>query len=229
VGGKTKTKSTSAPPSWALPSIKGGLAALNSGLANANAVYGQYRPDMDAAIHQITQNIASPPQYVQDARGELDKTIKGDYVNANPYAEGMAKLIADKTQGGYGATFGASGRSHGGLAALLSGQGTADALGGFYGNLYEGERGRQERAILSAPAFHDDEYTDLKTLFPAVNNTAMGPLQAAGLFGQGVSGLTGSYGTTKTTQKQGVGLAQIIGLGLQAASMAAGMPMGFGG
>lgn len=228
MGGKSKTKTKSSPYGPSVPSINAGLGALNSGLTSATDTFAQYRPAQDAAIHQIQNNMEHPPEYLATARDQLNRTARGDYVNANPYTDGMAKLIGDQAQGGYNATFGASGRTHGGLAALLSGQGVGDALGNFRGNIYNQERGMQERAILSAPAFHDDEYTDVRALFPAINQTANGPLNSANLFSQGVSGLTGNFGTQTSTQKQGIGLAQIIGLALQASQSAAQAAGGFG-
>jgi hypothetical protein len=140
----------------------------------------------------------------------------------------MAKLIGDRTQGNYNATFGASGRAHGGLAALLSGQGVGDALGGFYGNIYNQERGRQQQATMAAPAFHQDEYTDINELFPAVQNTAMLPLAAANQYAGGLGGLLSPYNTSTTTQKQSM-LPQLLGLAAQIGGAAFGVPMPGGG
>jgi hypothetical protein len=166
------------------------------------------------------QDIASPPQYLTDARHQLDKTINGDYLNpgSNPYEAGMAKLIGDQAQGEYNTTFGASGRSHGGMAALLSSQGVGNALNNFYGGIYESERGRQQQAISAAPGFHGDEFTGINELFPAVANTAMLPVNAASAYGSAVTGLSSPYSNQSqtTTQKtpllpQALGLAGMIG------------------
>jgi hypothetical protein len=216
VSKKTKTKTKTTP--WDPAAIKAGESALQSGYGQAQGTIAQYSPALNSAIGQIQQNIATPPSYVTDARNELDKTIKGDYLDpsTNPYSEGMAKLIADRTQGNYNATFGASGRAHGGLAAQLSTQGVGDALNSFYGNIYNTERGRQYGATLAEPGFHQDEYTDINQLFPAVANTANLPLNAANTYAGGLSGLLSPYNTSTTTQKQSM-LPQILGLAAQAA------------
>jgi hypothetical protein len=218
---KTKTKTTNTPYDPA--AIKASEGALNTANTAAQATIAQNSPALQAAINHITQNIASPPQYSVDARNQLDKTINGDYLDpaSNPYASGMAKLIADRTQGNYNATFGASGRSHGGLAAMLSGQGVADALGGFYGNIYNSERANQQNATMAAPAFNQDEYTASNALFPAVGNTAMLPLNAANSYAGGLGSLISPYTTQTTTQKQSM-LPQLIG----AAAMIGGAAMG---
>jgi hypothetical protein len=137
----------------------------------------------------------------------------------------MAKLIGDRAQGSYNATFGASGRSHGGLAALLSGQGVGDAVGNFYGNTYNAERARQQAAVAAAPAFNADEYTAIDQLFPAVQNATSLPLSAANSYAGGLGNLIAPYATTNTTQKQGFGLQQALGL----ASMIAGSVSGMSG
>lgn len=216
---KTKTKVTPYDPA----AIKAGQGALDSGFAAAQARQAQFSPAIDAAIAQIGQNIAAPPAYQVSARDQLNKTISGDYLGpeTNPHAAGIADLIAKRTQGGYNASFGASGRSHGGLAALLSSQGVADALGQFYGNLYEGERGRQQQAIGMAPAFNQDEYTGLNNLIPAVNNASMMPLNTAGAYASGMGNLIAPYATTKTTQKTG-GLGSVLSTGLGLAGMIGG-------
>jgi hypothetical protein len=223
---KTKTKTKTTP--WDPAAIKRGEGALDTGYGQAQSTIAQYSPALNAAVNQITQKIAAPPSYVTDARAQLDKTINGDYLDpaTNPYSSGMAKLIADRTQGNYNATFGASGRAHGGLAALLSTQGVGDSLNKFYGDIYNNERQRQYGATMAEPAFHQDEYTDINELFPAVQNTAMLPLQAAGQYAGGLGGLLSPYNTSTTTQKQSM-LPQLLGLAAQIGS--AFMPMPGGG
>jgi hypothetical protein len=225
---KTKTQTKTTP--WDPAAIKRGTGALDTGYGQAQGTIAQYSPSLNNAISQITEKIAAPPSYVTDARAQLDKTIQGDYLDpaSNPYAAGMAKLIGDQTQGNYNATFGASGRAHGGLAALLSGQGVSDALGSFYGNIYNQERGRQQQATMAAPAFHQDEYTDINELFPAVQNTAMLPLAAANQYAGGLGGLLSPYNTSTTTQKQSL-LPQLLGLAAQIGGAAFGVPMPSGG
>lgn len=220
---KTKTKTKTTP--WDPAAIRRGTSALDAGYGQAQSNIAQYSPALNTAINQITQKIAAPPGYLTDARAELDKTIQGDYLDpsTNPHAEGMAKLIADRTQGNYNATFGASGRAHGGLASLLSTQGVGDALNNFYGNIYNTERGRQTAATMAAPAFHQDEYTDINALFPAVNNASMLPLNAAGAYAGGLSGLLSPYNTQTTTQKQSM-LPQLLGLAAQIGGAAMGAP-----
>lgn len=227
---KSKTKTATTPWSPATPYITGALGDMSSAYGTAKGTISQWSPTLNDAISRIQQNMAHPPQYLTDARGQLDRTINGDYLNpeSNPYASGMAKLIADRTQGGYNTTFGASGRSHGGLAALLSSQGVGDALGQFYGGIYENERGRQQQAMMAAPGFHGDEYTDINELVPTITNTAMLPVNAANAYGQGITGASSPYNTQTTTQKQSL-LPQALGLAGMIGGAFMGMPPVGGG
>lgn len=225
---KKSTTTTRTPYDPAL--VTAGSNALTGGYGAAQQTLAQNSPALQNAINSITANMAKPPGYLTDARTQLDKTIQGDYVNSNPYTGGIADLIAKKTAGNYNASFGASGRSHGGLAALLSGQGIGDALGQFYSGVYDQERGRQQQAIGEAPAFHGDEYTDINALFPAVNNAAMMPLNAATQYSGGITGLISPYTTDKQVEKTS-GLGSILGPALMlggalfppAAGLGAGM------
>lgn len=230
--GSKKTSTTKSTP-WgpADGAIKGALGSMTAGNANAQAMYDQFRPAQTAAIQQISDRIAAPPAYVTAARDQLGKTINGDYIGANPHTSAIADQIAQRTGAQYNSTFGAAGRAHGGLAALLSGQGVGDALQSLYGNQYNAERGMQQQAIMAAPGFHQDENTDIQALFPAMNNAAMGPLQAASLYGQGVNNVAGQYGTQKTTEKTPFGLAQAAGLAMQlgGAIGTGGASLGMGG
>ena len=233
MGSKTKTKTDVAPPSWALGTIKGALGSETDAFNSANDTLKQYAPYQKDAIDFAHNNMTNPSAFTTDAQGLLDNTINGQYLTpgTNPYEAGMAKQIADQTGGQYASTFGASGRAHGGLAALLSSQGVGNALDNFYGNIYEQERSRQQQAMMAAPAFHADQFTAANEMFPQINATAMGPLQAAALYGNSVAGTVGPYGTTTTTQKTPFGLQQAIGLGMMGASMIPGVGniLGLGG
>ena len=235
----SKSKSTTTTTPYDAPAIKAGEGALSGAYGQAQGTISQYSPALQGAINQIQSNITTPPQIATDASANLDKTINGGYLDpsTNPYSSGMAKLIADRTQGEYNSTFGAAGRSHGGLAALLSGQGVGDALNNFYGNIYNSERGNQQAATLNEPAFHQGQYSDINELFPAVQNTSMLPLNAAQAYTGGLGSLISPYTTQTTVQKQGfnplttaLGLAGMIGGAFMPMPGAAGgvMPLSSG-
>ncbi len=225
MGGKTKTKTSSSttPNPMFTPSIQSATAGLDNAFASAQGSVARYAPMQDQAIQRIQSNINNPPAYLSAARDNMTRTINGDFVNSNPELENMARRIGDQAQGGYAATFGASGRSHGGMAALLSAQGVGDALSTFRGNQYNFERGLQQQATMAAPAFHQDEYTDINALFPAIQSATNLPMGVANQYALGIGGLAQPYTNSRgtQTQSQGFGLAQAIALGAQVAQTAA--------
>lgn len=224
MGSKKTTTTENTPWKGSEGAIKDSLSSMTAANTGAQATYNQFRPAQNAAIQQISDRIATPPQYMTDAKAQLSKTINGDFIGQNPHMSALADIIAQKTGAQYNSTFGAAGRAHGGLAALLSGQGVGDALQSFYGNQYNQERGLQQQAMMAAPGFHQDENTDVNALFPAIQNTAMGPLQAATLYGQGINGVSGQFGNQKVTEKTPFGLQQIVGLAMMAGGAATGNP-----
>jgi hypothetical protein len=214
MGSKKTTEVTPWKP--ADPYIKDAMGAQQGGYGQAKDTLAQWSPTLNNALSRASATALNPPAYFTDARHQLDKTINGDYVNSNPYTGQIADLIAQKTQGSYNTTFGGAGRSHGGMAALLSSQGVGDALGSFYNNNYQQERAMQQQAIGMAPGFNQDEYTGVNNLIPAVNNVAMMPLNAANAYGQGITNTTSPY--TTTTEKTPFNIGQAVGLAAQIGS-----------
>ena len=80
----------------------------------------------------------------------------------------------------------------------------------------------------SPPAFHQDDYTDINALFPAVSNTAMMPLNAANAYGNGVTTVNSPYTSETTTQKTG-GLGAVLSPILGLAGMVGGAMLPGGG
>lgn len=218
----TKKTTTSSNTPWApaQPYITDSLGAMQTANNQGQATLAANMPGAQSALTGAINTANHPPAYATDARAQLDKTINGDYVNSNPYTGAIADLIAKKTGAQYDSTFGAAGRAHGGLAALLSGQGVGDALQSFYGSQYNNERGMQQQAIGMAPSFNQDEYTGVNNIVPAMTGMAAAPGQIAGQYANGVTNATSPYVQNKTTQTSG-GLGQILATGLGLASMVA--------
>lgn len=229
----SKTKTTVAPPSWAQGTIQNALGSEQKAYNQGSGEWNQFLPQVNQAIQNTADAADNPAPFITAARQNLTNTINGQYLtpNSNPFARAMGQQIADQTQAGYNGTFGAAGRSHGGLAALLSSQGVGNALDNFYGNIYQQERGLQQQATLAEPAFNADQYTGANNLLSEAQAASMTPEQLAALFGQSVATTVGPYGTTTQKTTQPFGLASILGLGLTGASMIPGVgnALGLGG
>lgn len=222
---KKKTTVESTPWAPAQPSIKGSLAGLQTANEQGNANLNATMPGVMGAIAKINDNVANPPAYLTDARSQLDKTINGDFIGHNPYIDHAADLVAQKTGAQYQSGFGAAGRAHGGLAALLSSQGIGDALGSMYGQQYNTERGQQQQAIMAAPGFHaDQDNTDLNALLAGASGAALLPGQVANQYAGGVTGVTSPYGTKTQTESSSM-LPQLLGMAAQIGGAMAGVPI----
>jgi hypothetical protein len=219
----TKTKTTSKNTPWAPAqgAITDALGQATAANTAGQATLGLATPGLNSAIAKLTGNINTPPQYMTDAAGQLGKTINGDFLHSNPETAHLADLIAQKTGAQYNSTFGAAGRGHGGLAALLSGQGVGDALSGFYGDQFNRERQIQQQSILDAPQFHQGENGDINQLLATAQGSSLLPGQIAGQYGNTVTGISSPYVQNTTTQKTG-GLGQILSTGLGLAAQVGG-------
>lgn len=218
---KKTTKSENTPWAPAQPYITDSLAQLQSGNSKGQAIIDANLGGVQAALARATQAATVPPAYQTAARDQLTKTINGDFIGSNPNTDHIAELIAKKTGAQYNSTFGAAGRAHGGLSALLSAQGVGDAVSSFYNDNYNTERQLQQQAIGMAPAFNQDEYTGVNNLIPAVTGAASAPGQIAGQYAGAVTGATSPYVQNTTTQKTS-GLAPILSTGLGLAAQLGG-------
>jgi hypothetical protein len=230
VSKKKKTTSKNTPWAPAQPYITDSLSGLQSANQQAQSQVANTLPVLNSALARVSDLATNKPAYMTDAQTQLDRTINGDFLGKNPYASGLADIIADKTGAQYNSTFGAAGRSHGGLAALLSGQGIGDALGQFYGNQYSTDRGLQQQAIMAAPGFYQNEFADIAPTLALANAGVNLPLAPATAYASGVTGATSPYVQNTTTQKSG-GLGQILGGALQlgTAALTGGASLGLGG
>lgn len=231
----TKTKTTSKNTPWApaQPFVTDSLSQAQNANTAGQATIGMATPALNGAISRLSQNLETPPQYMRDAETQFGRTVNGDFVGSNPQSDHLADLIAQKTGAQYNSTFGASGRAHGGMAALLSGQGIGDALSSFYGSQYDRERQLQQQAIMGAGQFRQGQNVDLNQLMATTQGAALLPGQVAGNYANTITAATSPYVQNTTTQKTG-GLGQVLstGLGLAAqiggAAMTGGASLGMG-
>jgi len=275
---KSKTTSTVTPaaPTWAQPAVEQGVSNLGSAYQQSQSNLGAVQPYLMQAI----QNVGSgTPSYLQASNNQLESTINGSGVGANPYEASLtanpytdqlasgkneyidkllsttaqdnpylqqtADRIGQQTGAQLASSFGGSGRLGSGLASLLGGQGIGDALSSFYGTQYnndqqlrasaltnaaqmqqsgltnaaqlqqsgnqsaaslrDAELARQQQATLAAPSQYQGNLSGISSLLNLANTSTTLPLQSAGAYSSGLSGLISPYtsttgtSTTKTT------------------------------
>lgn len=209
--GSSKSKSTQSSTPWgpAAGYLQNGLGYAQTGYNQAESALGQVSPMLSTALNNVmglTNN-----KTLTDANSTLDDFISGKMLGANPYASSLADQVAGKANNSWASTTGASGRSGGGLAALLQGQGVGDALQEFYSNQYNTDRANQLQAIGLSPSIQSAQLAPYSTL-GQLGALAVGlPQQVSGNYASQVQGIAEPYKTTTTKTKQGGGIGSILG------------------
>ena len=101
---------------------------------------------------------------IDESQSQLQKTIGGDYLNANPYLDAAYERGARAIMPSINATFGMGGRTGSGAHQDALGTGLADLATGIYGGNYQQERDRQMAALGMAPSMSMLDYADLDRL-----------------------------------------------------------------
>lgn len=128
------------------------------------STYTPFSPQSEMAM-QLTQDRAmggSPLNY--QAQDLAFNTMRGDYLNNNPYLDNMFQQGADKIMGNVNAQFSDAGRtgsaSHAGVLAEEMG----DMYNNMYGQQYTNERQNQMNAMQMAPGLANTDYADFAKL-----------------------------------------------------------------
>jgi hypothetical protein len=243
-GGKTQTvQQTNQPPEYLRPFVTD-AAQQAANLYNTNKTQffpGQTYVDLDPATQQalgLTQQraLAGSP-VVGEAQDLAQATLRGDFLNANPYADAQFDQIGSAIRRNLNSGAAAGGAGYADSGAFANAQ--ADAIGraatNFYGQNYANERQLQQGAIGMAPGLAQQDYTDLAALSSvgarneaqqqAMLQDAMSrhyaqydlPRQDLANYVQALQGT--AYGGTSTSQQpyQGPNMGtQLLGAGLSA-------------
>lgn len=187
------TGTTTAAP-WAQPAIDQGLSGLQSASQQSQANSAAVQPYLMNAIQSIGSGTPSYLQasnnqlestikggglnanqyqsaltsnpYLSQMTGPneyIDKLLSTT-AQDNPYLAQTADRIGQQTGAQLASSFGGSGRSGSGLAALLGGQGIGDALGTFYGNQYNQDQQLRASALTNAAQMQQQGITNAAQL-----------------------------------------------------------------
>jgi hypothetical protein len=212
VGKKSsKTKTTTAPPKWAVPHLQGAMGTISNTVGanqgNLDAAAGQIRGFLPGLGEQAFGQHAG----LGAATGYATDVLGGKYLGeGNPYMNQMASMARQNVAGDINSMFSKAGRagsdSH--YQDLAKGMGEAE-LGLRYQN-YGNERNAQTQAAGMMPALNQSQYAGIMPYLAAQQTAAGLPftgLQSLGMIG----GLTGGGGTQTGTQPGGWGNAVMGG------------------
>lgn len=168
-GSKGSTSSTVTNDPWA-PTVPYRTAALT----DAKKLYEQGMPELYPGSYtaqkslptilseELTIGRALGGSRLNDsARNQLQTTVDGGYLNANPYLDATFNKAADAVQARTDSAFSRAGRTGSGSHKQVFQQGMNDLATDIYGGNYARERQYQNAGILSAPAFAQGDYGEI--------------------------------------------------------------------
>ena len=203
MGKKTsKTTSTSAPPSWAVPILQGaGNTILNTVQGNAGNLQGLSN-SLSGELPAIW-SMAGDSSALQPGLGYTSDVLSGKYLNSNPYTQALAHQAGQDAANQVNSTFSLAGRTGSGDHATQLARGVDQAENQILFQNYQNERGQQANAAGLLPEYNASKYAGLT---PALAATQLaGQLPYYGLNSlSGIGGLYGGYGSQTQTQPGGL-------------------------
>ena len=211
--GKSKTVQSNDPWKPAQPYIL-------KNLQQQDAVFNSTQPQLEefAGMQRDTYGRVAPgaEQGIIGAQDLVNRNLSGSNLQGNPYLDAILGKTRENVTGAVNDQFGSSGRFGSGMHAAILGRELADAENRARYQDYGVERGYQQDAIGQSQQLMGGAQGLL-------NNAAELPWIGVQAANGAVRQASGGYGTSTTTQKQGLGgmLAGIAGAGLS--GWAAGM------
>lgn len=250
-GGTDTVKSKSEPWTAAQP-------YLTDIMSQAKSIYGsgagrEYYPfstvvpfsnQSEQALTNIEALAGQTPGYMDAANNTLEKTLNGDFLNANPYLDGIFNNAANKIEDRLNQSAAMRGRTGSGVHQQLLTENLGQLHNDIYGSNYQQERDRMQGSIVAAPALDAQRYAGadrLASVGAARENQAQAQIQDAmnrwdfqnnamwdllNKYNATVQGFGGLGGTQTSTQpSSGGGLGGAIGGGLAGAGVAGSLAL----
>lgn len=212
MGGKTKTKTA---PIYSRQ-IEGAANTLSS-------VYNQQAPKIsgyadaigDTGMDLLAKYKAGNPM-IDAAENYVTSTLNSDSAQ-NPYLDDIIGMTNDSVRNQLQAKMGTRGTTGGSAYYDMIGRGLAQNESGLRYTDFNNAEARKAQAAGLAPGVAAGDFITLAPALSALGGAAQIPMGAASQYAAGTGGLLGQY--TNTTQKKGFGIADALGMGLQAASL----------
>jgi hypothetical protein len=241
--GQTTTQSTTTKP-WNIEQLRGvgrgaeRLVKRDIGYKPfEDPTYVPFSNQTQQGLNQTEAIAKAGSPITENAVSVLGNTIKGDYLNGNPYLMASLDRGANEIAKRSNMSAAGAGRYGSGAAAEV----TADSLGDYYKSAlmqnYDSERQRQMQAMTLAPTINDMRYGDARTLmgvgqaYEGKAGEALGdsinrwnayqarPWEQLGRLNSIATGAGALGGTAVTQQPAASPLAGILGGGMAGASI----------
>lgn len=187
--GSSKTQTTtqtSAPPAYVENQLKFGtdearrLYEQGAPSFFPNQTYAGFTPQQEQALQLTEQRALAGSPLTREAQTQLQRTLSGEYLSANPYLDaqigaatrGTTQRFAETVMPGVQSSLGRAGRygTNASTQQLFTNaqrtlaQQLADTEASIRGQNYQNERGLMNQAIYQAPTMAQQDYTDLGKL-----------------------------------------------------------------
>jgi hypothetical protein len=185
------------------------------GLEQSGQVFDQQQPTLNkySGMQMDTYGRVAPgaEQGIMGAQGLVNDTIGGKFLSGNPYLDAVLGRTRENVGDAVAGEFMQAGRYGSGYNQAILARELADAENSARMQDYSRERAYQSDAVGQAQQLMGGSQGLL-------NNAAELPWIGVGALNGNVRNASGGYGTTTTTQKQGMGglLAQAAGTALSA-------------
>ena len=199
-------------------SIEGAAADLNSAYQGQKGALGEVSQNMVGLSGDLFDRFKQGDSTISAARGFLEGELGADAAS-NPYLDDMVAMSNDNVRNTLQAKMGTRGLTGGSDYYGLIGRQLAQNETGLRYNDYNNTKARQMQAAGMAPGVVAGEYIPLAAGMQAGTTGAMLPIQAAAANAAGTGGLLGQYTNGKQTTKSGGGFMDMLGMGIQAASL----------
>ena len=204
--GKKSTKTTSSSTPWApaQPILTGAgnqiLQTAQNNQGNLNNIEGSLTgtlPGLQTAIGNTGSTLGAGSSY-------LDSVLGGNYLNSDPYAQGLAQFAGQQAGNAVNSTFSQYGRTGSGNHATDLARGVTQAELQPLMQNYQSERANQQAAAGMMPSYYGAQFAG----YPSLTGTAQvaGQLPYYGSQSLGnIGGLYSGYGKQTQTQPGGWG------------------------
>lgn len=213
---KTKTTQTNKPIYSG--QIEGAASGITSAYNAAQPAINQFSGNASSASNDLFAKYRDGDPTIKAAQGYIQDTLAGDPEN-NPYLDKMVGITNDNVRNTLQARMGTRGNTGGSDYYGMIGKALADNETGLRYSDYNNTMARRAQAAGMAPGVSAAQYQPLEAAMSSGQAGAMLPLQASLANAAGVGGLLGQYQNVKGTQKTSPGFMDILGMGLQGASL----------
>lgn len=217
MGSKKQTTKTSVKPIYG-NEIMGANRDLEAAYRGQRGAINSVSSDLTDLSSDLLGRFREGDSTIGAARGFLEGEL-GASAGDNPYLDDMIAQSNDNVRNQLQAKMGTRGLTGGSDYYGLIGRELAKNETGLRYNDYNNTKARQMQAAGMAPGVVAGDYIPVAAGMEAGKAGAMLPVQAALARAAGTGGLLGQYTNSTQTTKTGGGFMDMLGLGIQAASL----------